>query len=307
MLATRRPDPFSDPDWAFEPKWDGVRAICYWEDGALLVRSRAGRDVTATYPELRNLEFDRQTILDGEIIAFDDDGRPSFGRLQNRMNVRRPDLATVEADPAHLVVFDLLFHGEPLIGLSWSERRQRLEDLELGPGTLAHPVIGDGEGMWAAVEDQKLEGMVAKRLDSVYLPGQRSPDWIKVALTWNVKAVVGGFVRGERSRAATFGSLLLGLVDDDRLRYIGSVGTGFDNASLQAIKGALDEMATPESPFHPDREMPNAIGGFVVPELTALVEFKEWTRTNKLRAPSFKGFTDDAWESVTWEAEGPEA
>lgn len=307
MLATRRTDPFGHPDWAFEPKWDGVRAIGYWEDGELMIRSRTGRDVTATYPELGGVGFDRPTIFDGEIIALDDAGRPSFGRLQNRMNVRRPNLATIEADPAHLMVFDLLYHGEPLIGLPWTGRRDRLEELDLGPALRVDPVMGDGEGMWAAVEEQRMEGMVAKRLDSVYLPGQRSPDWVKVALTSRVKAVVGGFVRGERSRAATFGSLLLGLVDGDRLRYIGSVGTGFDNASLRAIKGALDEMTTAESPFHPDREMPAAIGGFVVPELTALVEFKEWTRTNKLRAPSFKGFTDDPWDSVTWESEGPGA
>ena len=148
--------------------------------------------------------------------------------------------------------------------------------------------------------------MVAKRIDSPYRPGTRSPDWRKVARVDQVRAVVGGFLPGEGSRAATFGSLLLGLVDGDRLRYIGSVGTGFDGPTLHAIRAALDQMVQPISPFHSDTEIPGP-ARFVAPSLTALVEFKEWTGAGKLRAPSFKGFTDDDWETVTWSSEGPPA
>ena len=146
--------------------------------------------------------------------------------------------------------------------------------------------------------------MVAKRIDSAYHPGSRSPEWRKVARVDHVRAVVGGYLPGERSRTATFGSLLLGLVDGERLRYIGSVGTGFTGETLRAIRRALDEMATAHSPFHEASDIARA-AVYVEPSLTALVEFKEWTHTGKLRAPAFKGFTDDEWSSLTWDAEGP--
>jgi bifunctional non-homologous end joining protein LigD len=304
MLAVRRDLPFSDPEWAFEPKWDGVRALAYWDGERLTLRSRRGRDITPVYPELVHITPDRAVVLDGEIIALAAEGRPSFGMLQNRMNVGSPDRATIEAYPVHYMVFDLLYDREPIIEQPWTERRERLEKVQLGSGVLVEPVVGEGEDLWLAILEQRLEGMVAKRLGSTYQPGIRSYDWLKVPRTETVRAVVGGWVMGERSRASTFGSLLLGLVDGDRLRYIGSVGTGFDNLTLRAIRGALDEMAADRSPFHPDLEMPTEIR-FVTPHLVALVEFKEWTRTDKLRAPSFKGFTDDRWDETTWESEGP--
>ena len=296
MLATRWPHAFSDPEWAFEVKWDGVRAVAAWDGQRLEVRSRAGRPVLARYPELDRLAGFAPCILDGEIVAFDDEGRPSFGRLQQRQSRRTP---------ISFMAFDLLFLGRPRVDEPWASRREKLALLDLpAPYVVPEAVIGEGDALWAGVVEQGLEGMVGKRLDSPYRPGRRSADWRKVARVDQVRAVVGGFLPGSGSRAATFGSLLLGLVDADRLRYIGSVGTGFTGESLLAIHSALNELAADHSPFQPQSEVP-AQSRFVEPTLVALVEFKEWTRAGKLRAPSFKGFTDDAWETITWTAEGP--
>lgn len=309
MLAVRyRGKPYSDPDWAFEAKWDGIRALVTWDGQAMTLHSRTGRTITGSYPELAGATFGRPCVLDGEIVALDQTGRPSFGLLQGRMNLRsRGDIAAAVLDvPVAFLVFDLLYDGEEIIGLPWRDRRQRLEQVELSrPYALSGVEIEHGEALWEAVQERGLEGMVAKRIDSPYRPGVRSPEWRKLANTSSLRAVVGGFTPGLRSRRGTFGSLLVGLVDGDRLRYVGSVGTGFDAATLRAIRGALDQMSRPESPFHPDPGIPKAT--WVEPSLVAVVEFKEWTRPGHLRAPAFKGLSDDPWESVTWEAEGPGA
>ena len=304
MLATRWTQPFSDPGWAFEVKWDGVRAVAHWDGAELALHSRSGRSILATYPELDRLHGAAPCVLDGEIVALDEAGRPSFGLLQQRMNVASAGAAQT-AVPVSFVAFDVLHMSTPLIDESWQERRTRLDQLQLpAPYIRPDPVLEDGLALWSGIEEQGLEGMVAKRIGSPYRPATRSADWRKVARVTQVRAVVGGYLPGERSRASTFGSLVLGLVDGTRLRYIGSVGTGFDGAALQAIRAALDEMRTSHSPFQPDDELPQQ-AVFVAPSLVALVEFKEWTQTAKLRAPSFKGFTDDAWEGVTWSSEGP--
>lgn len=301
MLATRWPAAFSDPEWAFEVKWDGVRAIASWDGIDLDVRSRTGRPIGTAYPELDQLAGLEPCVLDGEIVAFDENGRPSFGRLQQRGTT---------PTPISFMAFDLLVLGEPLLDEPWTVRRERLAGLELPPPfVVPDPVLGDGEALWEGIAAQGLEGMVAKQLDSTYRPGERSPMWRKIALVDQVRAVVGGYVPGEGGRASTFGSLLLGLVDDgdgDRLRYIGSVGTGFTRTTLRAIREALEELGTERSPFLPGSDVPPK-ARFIEPSLVALVEFKEWTRAGKLRAPSFKGFTDDEWSATTWAGEGPPA
>jgi bifunctional non-homologous end joining protein LigD len=298
MLATRWPGAFSDPAWAFEVKWDGVRAVVSWDGTHLEVRSRTGRPIGTEYPELNRLAGLAPCVLDGEIVAFDDEGRPSFGGLQQR---------GATGTPISFMVFDLLYLDAPLIDESWTTRRDRLAGLELpAPFVVPDPILGDGEALWAGVAERDLEGMVAKRLDSTYRPGERSPLWRKIARVNQVRAVVGGYLPGEGGRATTFGSLLLGLVDGDRLRSIGSVGTGFTSASLEAIGSALGELVIDQSPFSFGSEIP-AGARFIEPSLVALVEFKEWTRAGKLRAPSFKGFTDDDWSAITWAAEGPPA
>ena len=306
MLATRWPSPFSDEDWAFEVKWDGIRALLYFDGLRAHVHSRTGRNVTASYPELAGLSFDGIGIFDGEIVAFDGDGHPSFGALQRRMNLRgAADVARAAIDnPVGFVVFDLLHAEGPLINDTWDDRMAALAEFDLPPPcTRSQPTLGDGEALWEAVEHQGLEGIVAKRRDSPYRPGVRSPDWRKVARVQHVRAVVGGFTSGHGSREATFGGLLLGLVDGESLRYIGSVGTGFDAPILRLIREALDEMTTAESPFHDD-DLPRDVT-WIHPRLVAVVRFKEWTAAGRLRAPVFHGFVDHDWETVTLAEEGP--
>ncbi len=144
---------------------------------------------------------------------------------------------------------------------------------------------------------------MAKRYGSTYRPGARSPNWRKIPHIHRTRAVVGGFTESEGTRTGVFGALLLGLWDGDRLRYVGSVGTGFDDASARAIRSALDEMVTGESPFHEDEAIP--VGTLVHPHLVAEIAYKQWTRAGRLRAPSFKGFSDRPHESATWAEEGP--
>lgn len=307
MLASPWPAPFTDPGWLFEIKWDGVRAILNWTGSSLALQSRSGRDVTATYPEMSGFFRAGACVLDGEIVAFDDAGRPSFPILQKRLGIAG-GLRAAEAArlaPVSYVVFDLLFDGEDVTHRPIEERLERLRAMELPSPVVNSEVIEEhGEALFAAVAERGLEGIVAKRHGSLYRPGVRSPDWRKIPNVRVIRAVVGGFTVGEGGRAGTFGSLVLGLWEGTRLRWIGSVGTGFDNAALLAIRAALDEMTVPESPFCFDSELPNGTT-WVVPHLVARVEFKEWTEAGRLRAPSFKGFTADPADESTWEAEGP--
>jgi bifunctional non-homologous end joining protein LigD len=158
--------------------------------------------------------------------------------------------------------------------------------------------------LWEFVLDRGLEGMVAKRIGSEYRPGVRSPDWRKIHNLHTVRALVGGYTPGERGRSRTFGALLLGLRDGDKLRWIGAVGTGFSDMALASIRAGLDQNRRAASPFHPDSEIPSAT--WVEPYLVAAVEYSAWTGAGRLRRPVFKGFTDDDPETITWEAEGPQ-
>ncbi len=307
MLASPWATPFTDPGWLFEMKWDGVRAILTWDGASLVIQSRSGRDVTATYPELSGLSLRRPVVLDGEIVAFDDTGRPSFSALQQRMGIAG-GMRAIEAarnNPVSCVVFDLLFDGDDVTGRPIEERLERLHAMDL-PAPLVNSAVipTDGEALFAAVGERGLEGVVAKRRGSLYRPGMRSPDWRKIAHVLTVRAVVGGFTPGGGGRAGTFGSLALGLWDGPLLRWIGSVGTGFDDSALEAIRSALDEMSVGESPFRTDTELPAGIT-WVVPHLVARVACKGWTNAGRLRAPSFKGFIADPVEEQTWASEGP--
>ena len=301
MLASQWPVPFDHPDWVFELKWDGVRCILSTLGGEVGLRSRAGNDMTGRYPELANLDLPSDLVLDGEIVAFDPDGRPSFELLQGRMNVS----GGTGRIPISYVVFDLLHHGESLLGLSIEERWDRLGRLELpAPMVVADRFLGESAAIWQFVEANDLEGIVAKKLGSTYLPGVRSADWRKISHFKQLRAVVGGYTVGTGGRASTFGSLLLGLWDGDKLRWIGAVGSGFNEQSLKAVHEALSQMRVSNSPFHADEGIP-AGSTWVDPQLVAMVRYKQWTTGARVRAPSFKGFTDDPISSITWEAEGP--
>lgn len=307
MTAVSWPSPFADDAWWFEPKLDGVRVLLHWDGAAVDLRTRRGRDASVTYPELAGFRHARPCVLDGEVVALDERGVPSFARLQQRMNVvDRARVAEQQlAVPISYVVFDCLHDGEPVVDAPLEERRARLAGIELpAPCAAVEAVAGDGVALWRFVVERDLEGMVAKRGGSPYRPGVRSADWRKVANRHVLRVVVGGYLPGDGGRAATFGSLLIGLYDGDRLRWVGAVGSGFDDATLVAVKAALDQMGRADSPFHPDRAMWRQ-ARWVEPALVAVVEFKEWTSVGRLRAPVFKGFTHDPVDEVTWEAEGP--
>lgn len=310
MLATPWSEPFTDPEWGFEVKWDGVRTLLYFDGAGVQLRSRSGLDVTGTYPELGDFRPDAPVVLDGEIIALDENGRPSFGQLQQRMNISAANLVAeaMSSTPISYMVFDVLHYaGSPTLSMSWTERREILASLRLEPPFLVSEAIAeDPSDLWQFVTERNLEGIVAKRRGSRYRPGERTPDWRKITTTRTVRAVVGGFTQGDGGRSHSFGALLLGLWSDEGLRWIGSVGTGFSDSDLGKIRVALDEMVLDRPPFIPNPDMPKNVT-WVFPQLVAMVEYKEWTAVGRLRAPVFKGFTDDPPGSVDWVSEGPSA
>jgi bifunctional non-homologous end joining protein LigD len=302
MLAGPGKVPPREQEWSFEVKWDGVRAIAYIQPGRLRLESRNLREITEGYPEVRGLLRDlgmRDAVLDGEIVAFDEDGKPSFERLQRRMHVTAPSAVRrlSSSTPVVYAIFDLLYlDGHNLMGLPYAERRRRLEELELsGPAwrvPAAHPA--EGSRLLEATEAQGLEGIMAKRLDSRYEPGRRTGAWLKIKHTRRQELVIGGWLPGEGRRKARIGALLMGYYEEDgRLRYAGRVGTGFTDRTLDELAAALKPLERTTAPFDPKPKLPrNAV--FVAPELVAEIEFREWTSDGVMRAPSFKGLRDDA-------------
>ena len=247
MLAVAGTLPTRDDEWAYEMKWDGVRAVVYLEDGAVRLFSRNDRDVSVSYPELAPMADQigsQDVVLDGEIVAFDQHGRPSFGRLQQRMHIADRGVAEQlsRTVPAVFLAFDLLrIDGHSLTGLPYVERRELLERLDLdGPSWHTPPAFeGSAAEAFAASQDQGLEGVVAKRLDSVYRPGVRSSEWTKVKNIHTQEIVVGGWRPGQGRRADTIGSLLMGIPGPAGLTYVGHVGTGFTQAFLADLSRRL--------------------------------------------------------------------
>ncbi len=300
MLARAGQLPRDDDGWAFEIKWDGVRAMAHSEPGRFALRSRRGLDITERYPEIRRLNRalgSRRAVLDGELVAFEASGRPSFARLQQRMNVDSPSAIRRLAGevPVAYVVFDLLhLDGHSLMDRPYSERRRALEELALDGDAWRTPAaqVGDGSRLLAVSAEQGLEGLVAKRLDSRYEPGRRSAHWIKVKNARRQELVIGGWLPGEGRRAERIGALLVGYHEaDGGLRYAGRVGTGFTEATLERLSRRLTALHTDQSPFSSGR-MPKA-ARYCSPELVAEVEFREWTRERMLRHPSYKGLRSD--------------
>lgn len=285
--------------WAFEVKWDGMRllATCDPEgEPALVLRTTRGHDAAPRFPELAGLApaVGRPAVLDGEAVVLDDEGRPDFGRLQTRMHQSDPaalgDLMATA--PVTFVAFDLVwFDGHDLTGLPYRERRRLLtEVLEPGPAWLVPGhVEDDGEALYRQAEALGLEGLVAKRLDSPYLPGRRAPAWRKVKIRRGQELVVGGWLPGEGNRTGSLGALLVGYHDDDgALRYAGRVGTGFDTAERDRLLGRLAERATDASPFADEPPAPvRRAARWVRPELVVQVEFGEWTGDGHLRHPAY--------------------
>ena len=321
MLATAAKRLPPGDDWAYEVKWDGVRAIADASGDALRISARRGTDATARYPELAALTDvlgGSGAVLDGEIVAFDAEGNPEFGLLQRRMNVSDPGRIRLRmADtPVTYVAFDLLaLDGRPLLDQPYEARREALAALGFdGPSWQAPSHhLGDGQAFLEATRARGLEGVVAKRLGSPYRPGRRSPDWVKVQNRRRQELVIGGWMPGEGLRAKQVGSLLVGYWDatgeearslgrPQRLVYAGGVGTGFTEEALRTLTAALAPLAREASPFESgwDPELKYATrarsrGGlrWVEPELVCEVEFLRWTHEDTLRAASFKGLRDD--------------
>jgi bifunctional non-homologous end joining protein LigD len=302
MMARAGPLPPDTERWAHEIKWDGVRAIAHSEPGRLRFHSRNLHDITGRYPELSKLNralSHHRAILDGEIVALDADGRPSFGALQRRMHLASESAVRRLAKdaPVTYLIFDLLWlDGHSLMGLPYEERRARLAELELsGPRwRVSDYVAGNGRAMLRATEEQGLEGIVAKRLDAPYEPGRRSPCWVKVKNVDRQEVVVGGWMPGEGRRRERIGALLVGVREDGHLRYAGRVGTGFTEDELDRLGGLLAPIERPTSPFDaPVQAKPPRGAVWVQPRYVAEVEFREWTQGGQLRAPSYKGLRDD--------------
>jgi bifunctional non-homologous end joining protein LigD len=301
MLARAGPLPGGDGQWAYEIKWDGVRALAHSRPGRLRLTGRRLNDISAQYPELGRLGRalgSHSAILDGEIVTLGESGRPSFAALQRRMHVGSPAQAKrlARSIPVAYMIFDLLWlDGHPLLALPYAERREQLAALELSGERWQTPehFLGSGPEVLAASAEQGLEGIVAKRLDSTYDPGRRSPAWIKVKNSHRQEFVIGGWIPEQGRASERIGSLLIGVHDGPALLRAGRVGTGFTHAEAERLARLLAPLRSPTSPF--------ATGGpaiprgaiFTRPELVAEVEFSEWTAAGSLRHPSYKGLRDD--------------
>ncbi|GAB3438635.1 DNA ligase D [Actinophytocola sediminis] len=302
MLASPGTLPTGEADeWAYEFKWDGVRALARVEGGRLELYSRKGNDITVTYPELRLLGEElgaTQVWLDGEIVALVD-GRPSFAALQQRMHVHNDRQArTLAASvPVTYLVFDVLhLDGRSCLDLPHARRRALLEALELrGPAWNTSPsFVGDGPAVVATAREQELEGVIAKRRSSRYYPGRRSADWVKITEVLTLEVLIGGWRPGEGRRTGMIGSLMVGVPTDDGVRYVGQVGTGFTDEALSLLHERLTPLVRRTSPFVDEVPRERAKGAtWVSPEVVGEVVFRNWTPDGRLRAPSWRGLRSD--------------
>ena len=300
MLARTGSLPVEDAGWGFEIKWDGVRAIAYCNPGEVRLESRNLNDISDSYPEIARIDRglgSHRAVLDGEIVAFDEVGRPSFGSLQQRMHVGSREQARrlAKRTPVTYVIFDLLWlDGHSLMDLPYAERRERLAALGLSGESWQTPehVVGHGADLLKASAEQRLEGIVAKRLDSTYQPGARGGSWLKVKTMGRQEFVVGGWLGGKGRRSSTIGALLLGVHEPGgALRFVGRVGTGFSDAELDRLQSLLAPLARDSSPFAAGQPPRGSL--FCEPELVAEVEFAEWTSAGNIRHPSYKGLRED--------------
>ncbi|MGA8328618.1 MAG: ATP-dependent DNA ligase [Mycobacterium sp.] len=276
--------------WAFEAKWDGYRLLVDADHGTVRLRSRSGRDLTKEFPQLRSIATDladHHAVLDGEVVALDTAGVPRFSEMQNRARATRIEFWA----------FDLLYlDGRSLMRARYRDRRQLLETLAAGAGSLTVPELLSGDGAQALEYSRKRqwEGVIAKKRDSTYQPGRRSASWIKDKY-WNTQEVViGGWRAGEGGRSSGIGSLLMGIPAADGLRFVGRVGTGFTDRDLANLKKTLAPLHTDESPFDARLSTQDAKGvTFVKPTLVGEVRYSEWTSDGRLRQPSWRGLRPD--------------
>jgi bifunctional non-homologous end joining protein LigD len=291
--------------WAYELKWDGMRVLAKVGPDGVQAWSGNGLDATASVPELAALGpalAPVECLLDGEVVALDATGRPSFTRLQQRMHVTSPAEGRRRAQlvPVEFVVFDILsLGGHDTTALPWSDRHHLLESLadDLPPGMQVAQAFEDGEALLAACKAQGLEGVMAKRVDSTYQPGTRTRSWVKVKVRRQQEVVVGGWAPGEGNRAGGLGSLLIGVHDAPgapELRYGGRVGSGFTTAELVRMERLLRPLEIDECPFTPEPPklyVRNA--HWVRPEVAVEVAYGEWTDDGRMRHPVYLGQRED--------------
>jgi len=302
MLASSGDEHDVDDDWAYEMKWDGIRAVAVVRDGSVTFTSRNGHDLTPAYPELQVLAeqvaSDGGAVLDGEIVAVDESGRPDFGLLQTRMGLTRPrDVEHAAAGaPVRYLLFDVMHaEGRSLVHDTYDERREVLERVVAAEGPIDVPHVFDGD-LEAAMRTSvrlRLEGVVAKRRDATYVPGRRSRSWIKMKHHRSQEVVIAGWRPGAGRRAGGVGSLLMGVPGDDGLVYVGRVGTGFRDRDLEAL---LAEFEAAERATSPLRDVPAADARdarWITPSRVGEVSFAEWTSTGRLRQPSWRGWRPD--------------
>jgi bifunctional non-homologous end joining protein LigD len=301
MLATPGPLPHGDA-WVHEIKWDGIRALIAVSANAITpvrITTRLGNDATPAFPDLAAFTVpDVSALLDGEIVAFAADGKPSFNRLQMRLGLSGANAEMRSREiPVVFAAFDLLhLNGISTRSLPWHQRRSLLERIWPGdgPSWRLPATHDDGDALLTATRQADLEGVVSKKRDSTYTPGRRSPNWVKVKNLQIDEFVIGGWTVGERSRADTLGALLIGMPESDapnaRLVWHGKVGTGFDGAELAKLTTLLRTYARVTTPFTGPTE---AGARFVEPVLRCRVEYREYTPDRILRFPSYKGLITD--------------
>jgi bifunctional non-homologous end joining protein LigD len=298
-VGERPPTP--DAAWGFEFKWDGIRALAFVDGGRVRLLSRSGEDVTPRYPEVHPMGRalgSQDVILDGEVVALDEKGRPSFEEIQQRMGLNSESEVRrkMKEVPVTYMIFDLVWQeGHSLLATPYAERRRRLSQLKLSGPSWQTPPFEKGQGGGLAMLDASakagLEGIVAKKLDSPYEPGKRSGSWVKVKNRNRQELVIAGWLEGEGKRRGVPGSLLVGFYDTDKFIYAGKVGTGFTDAMLDKLNDVLAPLEQKSSPF--DVGSPPRAAHFVKPKLVGEFEFVEWTRSGQLRAPAFKGLRTD--------------
>ncbi|HYL07547.1 MAG TPA: non-homologous end-joining DNA ligase [Candidatus Udaeobacter sp.] len=296
-LADKLPTP--DKGWGFEFKWDGIRAVAFVEGGRVRLQSRTGEDITPRYPEIHPMGRalgSRDVILDGEIVALDDKGRPSFEQIQQRMGLTADNEVRrkMKDVPVTYMLFDVMWQdGHSQVERPYTERRAVLASLKLSGASWQTPPyeVGGGPEMKTASAKAGLEGVMAKKLDSRYEPGKRSGAWQKIKNRNRQELVIGGWLDGQGKRRGYPGALLVGYYDDGKFVYAGKVGTGFTDRILDELNAKLKPLAADKSPFGAGQ--PPRAAHFVKPKIVADFEFVEWTRGGQLRAPAFKGFRND--------------
>ncbi|MEW2017459.1 ATP-dependent DNA ligase [Rhodococcus sp. NPDC076796] len=278
-----------DDEWSFEGKWDGFRIVAELRHGSMTLRTRSGNDYTEKFGALQSMAddlADHDAVVDGEVVVFDDGGVSSFEKLQNATR-----------DQIRFIAFDLLhLDGTSLLRKKYSDRRRLLELLTTGLDSVLVPprLTGTAADAIAESRERGWEGVVAKRIDSVYQPGKRAHTWIKFKNWRTQEIVIGGWRKGQGRRSGGFGSLLMGIPDGDRLRYVGRVGTGFDDRALDTLAALLAPLEASDSPFSsvlPAADRNGAV--WVEPVLVGEVRFYEATESGHLRHPSWRGLRPD--------------